>query len=637
MKRFAVLLSILWVVSAGLAPASRAQGTPAISQQLAQLIDRHLQAIGGADLVGKIQTAHLKIAGQTGPQLFQMEVFYRADGKLAFMVYGRHGLEARQVRDERGIWWRMDAASSRKLTQEKDLLDLYAMMVGLEPPVWLRLNDLFSHFQAGDREKMGGAEVNTFRAATRFGGVVKFGFDTATGLLVRVNDTAIEDYSTEFGILFPHQIRQENQILKVLKVNPNPRLEDTLFAPLPESNELVRKAETSNILYDERQMVSNRLGIVRVPAAVPLLPMPMLEWPTADPRVTNRAPLDLRAVDLTGLDLAGKQSDLLQADFDFKTQWPSSLPAEFNPRKIIQNGANPGLGIRQLQARGITGKGVGIALIDQALLVEHREYKDRLKLYEEHVRVESSASVSGCFMASLAAGKSAGVAPGASLYYWAGTYTMGSDGFAADADVDWLAATIDRVIEVNQWPVVEPKIRVIAIAVGCNPKSRAWPNYQKSIQRAQQAGIWVIANGADEATGFAFQGLERDPMAAPDDEKAYRVSQIKLDEGPASVNKNQTLPCLFAPASSRTVAHCTGTNDYVYTVKGSRVAAVPYLAGLYALACEVKPQLKPGEFMAAVLKTGRTITHSQAIGKSEPGIMINPSELISFLEKAKNP
>lgn len=50
---------------------------------------------------------------------------------------------------------------------------------------------------------------------------------------------------------------------------------------------------------------------------------------------------------------------------------------------LMESGKNPGLGIRKLHKEGITGKGIGIAIIDQALLIDHVEYKEQLKMYEE--------------------------------------------------------------------------------------------------------------------------------------------------------------------------------------------------------------------------------------------------------------
>ena len=42
---------------------------------------------------------------------------------------------------------------------------------------------------------------------------------------------------------------------------------------------------------------------------------------------------------------------------------------------------------------------------------------------------------------------------------------------------------------------------------------------------------------------------------------------------------------------SRCTASPTGINDYVYYREGGMSWTVPYLAGLYALACQVNPDI----------------------------------------------
>lgn len=84
----------------------------------------------------------------------------------------------------------------------------------------------------------------------------------------------------------------------------------------------------------------------------------------------------------------------------------------------METGKNPGLNIRKLHQIGITGKGVGLAIIDQRLLVDHCEYKNQLRMYEEiHVAKGSGASMHGAAVASIAVGKTIGVAPDADLYF----------------------------------------------------------------------------------------------------------------------------------------------------------------------------------------------------------------------------
>jgi len=67
--------------------------------------------------------------------------------------------------------------------------------------------------------------------------------------------------------------------------------------------------------------------------------------------------------------------------------------------------------------KGITGKSVNVAMIDNTLLLEHIEYGNQVKYYGEVGNVEHSASMHGPCMASLCVGKTCGVAPGVSLYF----------------------------------------------------------------------------------------------------------------------------------------------------------------------------------------------------------------------------
>ena len=148
--------------------------------------------------------------------------------------------------------------------------------------------------------------------------------------------------------------------------------------------------------------------------------------PKYNPKSQNPFQVDLRERDLSTLDLRDSLKDLLYATFDNHTVWPADerMPKEFDRQRILELGKNPGLGVRGLHLRGITGRGVGLAIIDQPLLVDHQEYKDRLRLYEEiHVKPDADASMHGPAVASIAVGKTIGVAPEADLYYigsWTG-------------------------------------------------------------------------------------------------------------------------------------------------------------------------------------------------------------------------
>lgn len=77
--------------------------------------------------------------------------------------------------------------------------------------------------------------------------------------------------------------------------------------------------------------------------------------------------------DLSYRDLRSSLEELLLVNFSSRTKWPEQeyLPNGFDPELVLEFGKNPGLGIRELHQEGITGQGVGIALIDTPLNINH--------------------------------------------------------------------------------------------------------------------------------------------------------------------------------------------------------------------------------------------------------------------------
>jgi hypothetical protein len=86
---------------------------------------------------------------------------------------------------------------------------------------------------------------------------------------------------------------------------------------------------------------------------------------------------DVRSCDISNEDLS-VVDDFSKLSFNTDTIWPKILPDGFDPNQILEYNKNPGLGIQELHKEGITGKGVGIAIIDLTLLLDHEQYKDNL-------------------------------------------------------------------------------------------------------------------------------------------------------------------------------------------------------------------------------------------------------------------
>ena len=169
--------------------------------------------------------------------------------------------------------------------------------------------------------------------------------------------------------------------------------------------------------------------------------------------------VELINVDLRNLDLSGEGDYLRGADFDSLTQWPrpEKLPEGFDPKKLLEEGKNPGLGIRSLHEEGINGKGIGIAILDQPLLLGHEEYKDRLIRYDasstywrynDTIAYWMTPKMHGPRAISIAVGKTCGVAPGAFVFYYAGMSTL-----KHRLQADW----IDEIIRYNETAEDSPR------------------------------------------------------------------------------------------------------------------------------------------------------------------------------------
>lgn len=369
----------------------------------------------------------------------------------------------------------------------------------------------------------------------------------------------------------------------------------------------------------------NKLSIVRKPSAPDysyMNPGKMTELPIYNPDSDEMWQINLRSSDLTNLDLSERLNDLLNSNFDSKTLWPDKLPDGFDPQVIMELGKNPGLGIRELHKKGVTGKGIGIAIIDQALLVDHVEYKEQLKMYEEIHCFDEKAQMHGPAVASIAVGKTVGVAPEADLYYIAETHESRNEKGEFELDISWIAKSIDRIVEVNKTLPREEKIRVISISLGIGGKMTGHEKVFDSIDKAKEEGIYTI-----HVESNPYFGLGRNPLKSPDDITSFTKGEFWKKQR----YENDRL---LVPMDYRCTASPTGADDYVFYKEGGMSWTVPYIAGLYALACQVKPDITPETFWREAFNTSDTISVGDS-NQEKLGKIVNPIRLIEKIEKIK--
>ncbi|MDV3428469.1 MAG: S8 family serine peptidase [Bacillota bacterium] len=362
--------------------------------------------------------------------------------------------------------------------------------------------------------------------------------------------------------------------------------------------------------------------------------------------------VDFKNVDLSDLNLKQQYSLLTKAEFDLKTKWPETLPDNFIPGKIIKMNNNPGLGINGLHDMGINGKGIGIAIIDEPLLTTHNEIKGQLKYYKEILPISGdekhTASEHGTAVSSITVGKSVGVAPGANLYFIA-VDTISNTGNEVKKDHTYEAEAINQIIAINKN--LKEKIRVISISDGWIKGEKAYDKMNTAVKAAQKEGIFVISSSLVDYSGYFFDGLGKIPMGDPDVLDSYTASlqyhEYYLKENNIKAFfekrvlenfkiKRKINQILYVPMDSRTVASPTSNDNYSYLPRGGWSFCSPYIAGVYALCCQVMPNITPEIFYNKALETGSKlyVTDNNTVYTLEK--VINPTKLIEVLKNIKS-
>jgi hypothetical protein len=312
----------------------------------------------------------------------------------------------------------------------------------------------------------------------------------------------------------------------------------------------------------------------------------------------------LAGVSVAKLDLRDQLSSLGKWTFDSRTVWPGAdrLPAGFDPARLLEEGKNPGLGVRKLHTAGIVGKGVGIAIIDQPLLRDHEEYKDAVVKYTEVDVAGVGPQMHGPAVASIAVGKTCGVAPGASLYYFAVPMWKWVQ------NEPW-AEELERVVALNRGLTNTPKIRVVSISLGAFSERPNPSRWKQAVKKAEDEGILVVTCDPAFLRLATLKRNESSPDPGPAD---YRRG---LFGSPSAV--------LCAPAANRTIASLWGPHSYTYDRTGGMSWTVPYLAGVAALAWQIDPSIKPHEMLELWQST---------VARTSAGRVIDPVAMIETVK-----
>jgi serine protease AprX len=309
-------------------------------------------------------------------------------------------------------------------------------------------------------------------------------------------------------------------------------------------------------------------------------------------------------ISLIRLDLRDKIELINSMTFNTLTEWPSEdkLPAGFNPAKLLKEGKNPGLTIRSLHEEGIDGSGVGLAIIDQPLLLDHEEYTSRIIRYDATGLDGVSPQMHGSPIVSIAVGKNIGVAPGASLTYFAVPMWKSDNAYYINA--------LKSIFELNKNLPAEEKIRVVSISTGMFPHYPNFDEWKEVLNHAENLGILVVT--CDQAV-LEYGMLSLIPGEDPDKIQSYKPGKY--------VSKDDMIR---VPGGNKTLASHRGNSVYMYYRRAGMSWGAPYIAGLAALAYQVDPEITPKNIIEYLIQTAT---------KTESGPVVNP---IEFIKTVKN-
>lgn len=331
---------------------------------------------------------------------------------------------------------------------------------------------------------------------------------------------------------------------------------------------------------------------------------------------------DLRGVDLSGLSLTDLDLDVFM--FDSQTLWPKHMPKGIDISTIKEYGVLPGLSIDELHKKGITGKGINVGIIDGRLLVDHQEFAQNIALYEEIGEMQGPAHYHGTPITSILCGDQAGVAPDVTVYYVA--YIDSTT--PPEEMLPNLAKAITRMVEINRSLPQEQKMQVVSISSGWNPEGEDAKAINQALDLAREEGLFVITALLYQTDEMHFEGVFRNPMSDPNRVESFILEDYRDIHDPAK-------EILMFPRDARWLASPTGTDERVMYSKGAWSMVIPYISGLYALACQVNPDMTPELFWQSGIATGydfdSVAQYDGYHGKTVK--LINPVGLIESLTK----
>ncbi|WP_406547970.1 S8 family serine peptidase [Clostridium ljungdahlii] len=271
-------------------------------------------------------------------------------------------------------------------------------------------------------------------------------------------------------------------------------------------------------------------------------------------------------------------------------------------------GKDPGLNLSKIHEKGITGKGISVAVIDKPIRSTHDEFKGRMNYYKIGIP-QTKPHFHGLACASILAGKTCGVASESKLYYFATP-----DLWIKSADY---IKAVNKIIEINKSLPKNEKIRIVSVSDDVDKDNKNYSKWQKTLKKANSEGLTVVHADLFNKEKFSLGGC--DASKDRNNPLNYKLSKFYWDE--KKIDKSN----IMVPLDFKTTADNRSDAAYVYWGEGGVSWAIPYVTGLAALAWQVKPNLTFDQILDKLIETKTTT--------SEGRYIIDPEKFINSIAK----
>lgn len=281
-------------------------------------------------------------------------------------------------------------------------------------------------------------------------------------------------------------------------------------------------------------------------------------------------------------------------------------------RKEYVNRIKDQIHCREAYAMGLTGKGVGVAVLDTGLFL-HKDLRDRIAGFGDMVnhRLEPyddcghGTHICGIIggNGSVSDGKYQGIAPGCSLTAVKVLDRKGN-GYAADvlAGIDWILERKEKL-----------KIRIVNISVGSYGKKGMSEDSAlvRGVDRAWDEGLVVVVaagNNGPRRMTITTPGISRKviTVGCSDDDREVQVGGSRMVD---YSGRGPTAACVCKPdvvAPGCSVVSC-GCQKDSYIIKSGTSMSTPIVSGAIALLLEKYPDMTNRDVKLKIMESSRDI------------------------------